>query len=195
MKSLHSLLVLVCGLSLAGSLQGQVAPGVFGITKITKTLITSPQFTYSGAQGYQPYQANQPNQWLEVEVEFSSTPEYVEELTLRYHVLVNGKVLTGEVTHTNVAAGKGHRSVMYVPPQALSRFMGNRQPIQPAAIQNIAVQIVQQGAVKDDTSLVKAPAQWYAALPRTAGLLLNKNETPFAALYWDRYEMIKPASH
>ena len=30
-------------------------------------------------------------------------------------------------------------------------------------------------------------------LPAVAGFTLNKNETPFAPLYWDRYEQIKPA--
>jgi hypothetical protein len=32
-------------------------------------------------------------------------------------------------------------------------------------------------------------------VPQVAGFLLNKNETPFAPLYWDRYEQIKPAAH
>jgi hypothetical protein len=62
-------------------------------------------------------------------------------------------------------------------------------------VQNIAVQIAQQGAVKDELSLTRAPPRWYASLPQLAGFLLNKNETPFAPLYWDRYEQIKPATH
>jgi hypothetical protein len=28
-------------------------------------------------------------------------------------------------------------------------------------------------------------------LPQTQGLVLNKTQTPFAPLYWDRYEAIK----
>ena len=68
------------------------------------------------------------------------------------------------------------------------------KPIAPTAIQNIAVQIVQQGAVKDELSLVRAQPQWYASLPQVPGLLLNKNETPFAPLYWDRYEQIKAST-
>jgi hypothetical protein len=53
------------------------------------------------------------------------------------------------------------------------------------------VQIVQQGAVKDELSMVRAAAQWYKSAPALNGFLLNKNETPFAPLYWDRYEQIK----
>jgi hypothetical protein len=31
----------------------------------------------------------------------------------------------------------------------------------------------------------------FAALPPIPGFVLNKNETPFAPLYWDRYPQIK----
>jgi hypothetical protein len=46
--------------------------------------------------------------------------------------------------------------------------------------------------VMHELSLVCAPPQWFAALPPIAGFVLNKNETPFASLYWDRYAQINP---
>jgi hypothetical protein len=101
--------------------------------------------------------------------------------------------LTGEVTHTNIPAGRTNRSVMYVSPRTLVRFSDNR-PFTANSFQNIAVQIVQQGAVKGELSLVRAPAQWFATMPQVSGFVLNKNETPFAPLYWDRYEQIKAPS-
>jgi hypothetical protein len=159
----------------------------FQITKITKNLISTPQFTYTGAE---QFQSDQRNRWLEVEVEFAAAPDFTDELTFRYYILFNGKLLTGEVTHTNIPAGRTNRSVMYVSPRTLARFSDNR-PISTTMFQNIAIQIVQQGAVKDDLSLVRAPAQWFATMPQVAGFVLNKNETPFAPLYWDRYEQIK----
>jgi hypothetical protein len=79
---------------------------------------------------------------------------------------------------------------MYVPPRALARVANNR-PITENSCQNIAVQIVQQGTLKDEASLAKAPPQWYSAMPQVSGLLLTKDQTPFAPLYWDRYEQIK----
>ncbi len=170
--------------------QGRAA-AEFQITRITKNLVTTPNFSYSGAEQFQP---NQRDRWLEVEVEFAAVPAFTDELTFKYYILFNGKLLTGEVTHTNVAAGRENRSVMYVSPRTLSRFTGNR-PVTPSAIQNIAVQIVQGGAVKDESSLQRvAQAQWFAALPPVPGFVLNKNETPFAPLYWDRYEQIKAAT-
>ena len=180
----------MCCLTLPARAQ-TTAAGTFGITKITKNLITAPQFTYTGAQ---QYAANQREMWLEVEVEFTSTAEFTDDVTFKYFISVNGNILTGEVTHMNVLGGKGNHSVMYVPPKALERFNGNR-PVTSNAVQNIAVQIVQQGTVKDEASFARAAARWYAALPQVPGLLLNKNETPFAPLYWDRYEQIKPPGH
>jgi hypothetical protein len=159
----------------------------FQITKIAKNLITAPQFAYTGAE---QYRTNQRELWLEVETTFASTPAFTDELTFKYFVLVSGKVLTGEVTHVNIPAGRENRSVMFVPPRGLARLMNN-QVVTAAAVQNIAVQIMQDGAVRAESSLARGPANWFTASRRISGFLVNKNETPFAALYWDRYEQIK----
>jgi hypothetical protein len=189
-KSLRFLGLALLSTPLLG--HAQVRPGSeFQLTKITKNLISSPQFTYTGAQQYPP---NQRELWLEVEATFAAGPAFTDELTFKYFILFNGKLLTGEVTHTNIPAGRENRSVMYGSPRALARFNNNR-PVTVNSVQNIAVQIVQQGAVKDELSLMRAPGQWYASLPATAGFLLNKNETPFAPLYWDRYEQVKTPAH
>lgn len=163
----------------------------FQITKINRSFITTPQFTFAGSGQHPP---SEPDRWLEVEVEFAAGPEITQELTFKYFILFNGTLLSGEVTHTNVLAGREHRSVMYVAPRTLARLAGKR-PMTPNSVQNIAVQIVQQGTVKDELSLGRAEAQWYSALPAVPGLVLNKNETPFAPLYWDRYEQIKSSGH
>ncbi len=167
--------------------RAQVRPGAreFQITKITKNLIATPDF------GIGQYRGASNDRWLEVEVEFNAAPEWTEELSLKYYILFNGRLLTGEVTHVNISGGL-NRSVMYVVPVAVARFAGNR-PVLPNAFQNIGVQIIQGGAVKDESSLVRATGQWFAALSPVSGFVLNKNETPFAPLYWDRYAQIKPA--
>jgi hypothetical protein len=165
----------------------QTRSAEFQLTKITKNLVSTPQFSYTGAQ---QYPTNQRDRWLEVEVEFAATPDFTDELTFKYFILINGKLLTGEVTHVNVAAGRANHSVMYVSPHALARFAGNGG-VTPNAIQNVAVQITQKGAIKDELSFNRTPGQWFGGLPAVTGFVLNKNETPFAPLYWDRYEQIK----
>jgi len=182
----NSLLTIFILLPLIAYGQTQAAPD-FQITKISKNLISAPQFTYAGAG---QYQTNQRDRWLEVEVQFAAAPEFTDELTFKYYVLFNGRLLTGEVTHVNISAGRENRSVMYVSPRSLARFANNR-PITTNSFQNVAVQIVQQGAVKDESSLMRAAPGWYATLPQVSGFLLNKDQTPFAPLYWDRYEQIK----
>lgn len=167
--------------------QGRGPGPEFVINKITKNLITTPQFGYTGAQ---QYHSDQREMWLEVEVEFASAPEWTDELTFKYYILFNGKLLTGEVTHTNIPAGRDNRSVMYVAPRTMLRF-GKKAVVTANMIQNVAVQVVQQGAVKGEMSLQRAPGQWFSTIPQVAGYVLNKNETPFASLYWDRYEQIK----
>jgi hypothetical protein len=159
----------------------------FQLQKITTNLISPPQFTYTGAE---QFQADQRERWLEVEVTFASTPEFTDELTLKYFILFNGKLLTGEVTHVNIPAARDNRSVMYVTPKTLQRLMLGRT-ITNNALQNVAVQLLQQGALKDEISLNRAAPQWYATLPQVGGLVLNKNETPLMPLYWDRYCQIK----
>lgn len=187
-KGNELLAVVACLVAFSSTMLGQGRPGSeFQITKISRNFITAPQFTYTGAQ---QYAANQRDRWLEVEVEFAAAPEFVDELTFKYYILVGGKLLTGEVTHTNIAGGRDIRSVMYVSPKSLARVMGNR-PLAPNSVQNVAVQLVQQGAVKHELSAERAQPNWYATLPQVAGVVLNKNETPFAPLYWDRYEQIK----
>lgn len=185
------LLATLCfaALSFASAQTGAPAPGI-RLTKITRTLISSPNYSFTGAEQFQP---NQRDRWLEVEVEFTALAPFTPEATFRYEILVGGKLLTGEVTHVNIAAGKELRSVMYVPPRALDYVLNNRA-LSISSVENIAVQVVVQGAVKDDLSLQRARAQWYAGLQAVPNLVLNKNETPFAPLYWDRYAQIKPAA-
>jgi hypothetical protein len=161
----------------------------FQITKISKNLVSTPQFAYAGAVQHQT-QTNQRDRWLEVEVEFKAAPELTNELTFKYYILFNGTLLTGEVTHVNIPAGRENRSVMYVPPRALARF-ADKRPITENLCQNIAVQIVQRGTVQAETSLSRGQPQWFEALPHVSGVVLNKDQTPFAPLYWDRYEQIK----
>ena len=178
----------ICLLALSAGVAFGQGRADFKLTKITKNLVSTPQITYTGAQ---QYPTNQQDRWLEVEVEFTATPEFTDELTFKYFILLNGKLLTGEVTHVNVAAGRENRSVMYVSPRTLARFMGNRA-VTPNSIQNVAVQILQKGAIKDELSFTRAAGNWFASLAPVSGFVLNKNETPFAPLYWDRYEQIKP---
>jgi hypothetical protein len=162
--------------------------GEFRVSKITRDLITSPDYNYSGAE----QQRTTHDRWLRVEAQFSATPEFTDELTFKYYILIGGKVLTGEVTHVNILAGRELYSVVYVPPHALAHILQNRTPNN-TSIENIAVQILQKGELKDEFMMTRGRPDWFTSLPAISGFVLNKNETPFAPLFWDHYEQIKPA--
>ena len=180
--------VLLLALTSVVCAQAPAASG-YQITKLNRELVPTPEYTLS--QGPSVKSSGR-ERWLQVEVEFSATPEFTDELTFKYFILIDGKLLTGEVAQVNILAGKELHSVMYVSPRALAHLLGNRS-LTANSLQNVAVQILAKGEVKDERSLVRSRPQWFTALPALTGFVLNKNETPFAPLFWDHYEQIKPA--
>src|SRR5256885_7681549 len=66
----------------------------FQLLKINTNFISSPQFTYTGAE---QFQADQRERWLEVEVTFACAPEFTDELTLKYFILVRSEEHTSEL--------------------------------------------------------------------------------------------------
>src|SRR5260370_16657938 len=77
----------------------------FQLLKITTNFISSPQFTYTGAE---QYQADQRERWLEMEVTFASAPEFTDELTLKYFILFNGRLLTAQIPPLNISPPSLH---------------------------------------------------------------------------------------
>ncbi|MGI9088628.1 MAG: hypothetical protein ACR2HH_12960, partial [Chthoniobacterales bacterium] len=101
----HALLIWGCWLLCASADlfgQGRGAED-FRLTKINRDLISTPEFSYSGAR---TSDTDRDARWLEVEAEFSAEPDFTDELTFRYFVLINGRLLSGEVTQVNIPAGR-----------------------------------------------------------------------------------------
>lgn len=158
------------------------------IKKISPAVITSPVISYNlGPQ--HPYGRSQ--QWLEVEVNFQSYVDWTDEVTVRYYILLDAKCLTGEVTHVNVPRALDLYSVMYVSPRTLQRALNGKQ-LTGSDIVDVGVQLINKGQVLTTKSFkAQGAQQWWQNLQQVTGLVLNKNQTPFSALIWDRYEEIK----
>jgi len=183
MKTFLFSLVAIAALSIPNLAEAQ-AGGPVTLKKPAPAVIKSPDFQINGG----PQKRTVFGQWLEVEVEYATTPEMIDELTFKYTILIQGALLDGEVTYVNIPAGNDHFAVMYIPPRALLRLTGGKA-LTSASIQNVWIQVTKQGQVLDQTSLrSSAPPN----APHLPGQILNKNETPFAPLYYDRYEAIKP---
>jgi len=184
MKTTLLVLAAMAAFSSAAIAQGQVSPGAVKVSKCEHKLVPTPQFQITGGQNKR-YKVGE---WLEVEVEFESTPEEIDELTFKYTVLIDKKVVEGEVTHVNIPKGRDHFSVVYIAPRSLEKLVGSKI-VNAAHIQAVWVEVSRQGQL-----LAKFPQQGPAIpnVQRFPGVqLLNKLQTPFAPLYFDRYEAIK----
>lgn len=185
MNKIPALLLVLLLALLPSTLRAQAA---YKIDKITPAFPQTPDYQIPSAPHQEP---NPMGKWLEVEVQFE-TPQDTDEMTVKYYVVVNGKLLAGEVTHVNVPKSREVYSVMYVAPQSLTTLLAGK-PATPNAIADVEVQLVVKGQVVAE--LASKPGQyapqWWTQMQQITGLLLNKNETPFAPLYWDRYPQIK----
>jgi hypothetical protein len=161
----------------------------YAIKTIAPSVILSPEISFTFGPQHPQGQAQQ---WLEVEVDFESTVPWTDELTLKYYILFANKCLTGQVTHIDVPAGRDLYSVMYVSPKTLARLLNGAQ-LSPNAIQDVGVQIVKDGQVLTTKSYKPGDGQtqWWQNFPQINGVVLNKDQTPFAPLIWDRYEQVK----
>lgn len=187
MKTYLSSLAVLLALAISASAQVPLRQGDVKINKVAPEVVRTPEFNYTGG----PQKRSRVGQWLEVEVEYETAREMIDELTFVFKVMINGKLLTGDVSYISIPKGREHYAVCYIAPRALENVMQGKQ-LTAASIQGIWVdctssgQILSQGALKPGTQ----PPN----LPQTAGFILNKSQTPFAILFWDRYEAIKPAT-
>ena len=174
----------IFGLILSASAQAPLRPGDVKIDKVQPAVVKTPEFQFQGGT----QKRSKPGDWLEVEVDFETKAEMIDELTFAYKILINGKLLNGEVTHINIPKGREHFSVAYVAPRSLESVMAGKQ-LTAAAIQGIWVDASRQGQVLANNGTVKTAVP---NVPQLPGLVLNKSQTPFAPLFWDRYEALKP---
>ena len=176
------------------STQAQTAAArEYDIKRVTIELIETPQYQVSGP----PAKQHKPAKWLEIEVEFDAKPEFSDELVFNYYVYLNKRLFVGQVTHVNVekSAGTPLHSVIYMSPKMIARAVGAGKILTAGEV-TATVQITKPGiqtAVAEKSSRPSQP-NWWASLKQETGFLTSKNETPFAPLYWDRYEAIKPAA-
>ncbi len=181
----------------------------FEILKITPELITTPDVNFSG--GPTGKAKGKSRNFLAVETVFSwqprePKPAYLDEITVNYYILLSNKganpenpqaetLLTGSVTLVSIPQEKDLKSVIYVSPGTLDKLFNGKLPATiTSVVRDAGVtitrggEVLAQGSWKSD---IRNKTPWWTAITPTAGLLLNKNQTPFASLVWDYYEEIK----
>jgi hypothetical protein len=185
MRTLTISLLAIGALAASALAQGvAVSPGAIKVEKVSPAVVKTPEFQITGGQNKR-YTLGQ---WLEMEVEYETKIDMIDELTFAYKVQINGKLLVGEMTYVEIPKGREHYAVAYVAPRTLENLMGGK-PLTGASIQGIWVDVSHTGQVLGQTSMTRTPVP---NLPQMSNLILRKDQTPFASLYWDRYEALKP---
>ena len=145
-----------------------------------------------------------PKDWLEVEtkvkLDVRPTPKipFLDRVTVKWYVAVQNPegrgflLLTKDVNHVNVPTDEEFYVSVYLSPSSIKRLTG-RERAAKSTVDRVGVEILWNG-VKVGQASSKGKAGWWnaASLSRSDKIpLLNKNETPFAIFWWDRYAQIE----
>ncbi len=200
----------VCLLSPIALAQAQVPAN--SPIKITGIEIEKNALTPEYSIGVGPQKKAKSQMWLWVEVTFTYTNTVrnappLDDLKLTYYILLNdasptnrlGTLLVGSVTHTGISPGGPgdvHHSVMLVSPQVLKRFFDGKAPTNMQTVtQAIGVTATVSGQLVAELSVGKGQgkSQWWNQFQQgPPGLVLSKDQTPFAPLFYDYFEATKP---
>ncbi len=186
--------MLVAGLSL-GSASGQAAK-VLG-EKPSFDDLPSPEFS-GGKQ-----KAFKPKDWLEIEtkLKISLSPEppskTCEKLTVKWYIAVKNPeksgtflLLTKDIDHVNAPLDEEIYCSVYLSPASIKRLTGSDKGGK-NAVEYVGYEVLINGEkVASETS--KGKVGWWTSasdkISRSDTVpLLNKSETPFSTMWWDRY--------
>lgn len=192
---------LFIGLALFGAaLVPATAQQKAAIGKLEFDAIPSPEVATGKSKAFKP------KDWLEVESEFTiaGTPEqkkigFIDLVTVKWYVAVknpDGKgivKLAKDITHVNVPVDEPVYSSVYLSPNTLKRLTGQDRAGK-GAVEVVGLEVLING-VKVGEGTSKMKEGWWNApslSDQSAKFpLLNKSETPFKMLWWDRYAEIE----
>jgi hypothetical protein len=162
--------------------------------------LPSPDFNVSKTKAFKP------KDWLEIEASFKvqMSPEppskTAERVTVKWFIAVEHPdkkgaflLLTKDITHVNVPLGEEIFSSVYLSPASIKRLTG-RDRAGKSVVNLVGYEILINGEkVAQETSDSKV-GWWNTTsdkISRSDSVpLLNKSETPFASMWWDRYAEI-----
>lgn len=165
--------------------------------------ILSPEF---GGVEAKPFK---PKEWLEIEaklrLDMSPQPpsQTLDRMTVKWYVAVKNPdrgakilLLTKDVEHANVPLGEDTYVSVYISPSSIKRLTGSDRAGK-SAVELVGYEVLVNGVkVAEESS--KNKAGWWnlssTNISRTDSIpLLNKTQTPFAPMWWDRYaEVVVP---
>jgi len=131
----------------------------------------------------------QARDWARIAVQYETDSEWTDELEFRYTVLVkNTKTSTFVmfpcvVTYIDIPKGKRHTSTVFLRPTTLERY---------GAVEWAGVKVYLKGEQVAVAQMPDDQRPWTISYKTKEGVLLNRDQTPFAQVAIDNYETIKP---
>lgn len=177
------------------------AQGKGEVSNVTFDNIPSPEVQSGKAKAFKP------KDWLEVEAGIKipaanaeqKKAGFINQVTVKWYVAVKnpeGKgviKLSKTINHINVPVDEEIFSSVYMSPSALKRLTGSDKASK-GAVEAVGVEVLVDGE-KVAQSAVKQKEGWWNAGSLSDQSdkfpLLNKDETPFAMLWYDRYAEIQ----
>jgi hypothetical protein len=163
--------------------------------------IPSPDFNVSKSKKFQP------KDWLEIEASFKvqMSPEpsskTAERVMVKWYIAVEHPekkgaylLLTKDITHVNVPLNEEIFSSVYLSPASIKRLTG-RDRAGKSSVNLVGYEVLVNGEkVAQETSGSSKAGWWNTTSDKISRSdtvpLLNKMETPFANMWWDRYAEI-----
>lgn len=163
--------------------------------------LQSPEFSGGKQKSFKP------KNWVEVEaslkIQMSPEPpsKTVDSILVKWYIAVENPdkrgtylLLTKDVTHVNVPLSQEIFSSVYISPGSVTRLTGSDRGGK-GAVKFVGYEVLVNGekvAAESDGAKV---GWWNAASDKISRSekvpLLNKSETPFANMWWDRYAEIQ----
>jgi hypothetical protein len=148
-----------------------------------------------------------PKDWLEVEagIKIPATNAdqkksgFINQVTVKWYVAVDNPdakgviKLTKTINHLNVPVDEEIFSSVYLSPSAIKRLTG-KDKAGKSSVRAVGVEVLVDGEKIGQASEKQKEGWWNAGSLSDQSdkfPLLNKDETPFAMLWWDRYAEIQ----
>ncbi len=182
-----SLVLFSFALVIPAELFAQPASDVIRIRRVEGDMVRAPQYQVSGGQRTQ-----RQRQWLQVKTEFETAPDWIDEITFTYYIVLRNRraaegeqeynLFRGETTYVNVASMRRGQSAVFLHPSTVERY---------GDLFRVGVVITSQGRVLGMAGNPDSDQRWWEQLPPRTGFVLNRMLTPFAMINFDDYEAIK----
>lgn len=159
--------------------------------------LISPEFSATKNKKFKP------KGWLEIEtkinVKLAPAPksETCDRLTVKWFLAVQNPekantllLITKEVHHVNIPLGEDIYCSAYLSPASIRRILGSNNNVA-KVVEHVGFEVLYNGEIVATGSNKLKPGWWKIASPSISQTdlvtLMDKPETPFSHMWWDRY--------